>query len=294
MKSWLLNWGFIIVFAFAGQNDTTLSFDTSEGTLISVDISPNGKTIAFDLLGHIYLMPSSGGTAEAITKGTSWNMLPRFSPDGEKILFTSDRSGSDDLWVQNIKTGNMKNVSKMDIPVHQGTWSTDGKHVFGTALNMKVRHPVYRFNMYGKKQQIIPARSRSPVNHFAMHPTNNLIYFSHGDGPLYRSGDRIKTYNIQNGEIKTYVDRAGGAANPTLSQDGKFLAYVHRDDRQTVLVVRNIQTNEEKIVNRNLDFDRMDGGSFYGSYTNMSWHPNNKEIFISYDATKKHISNQNH
>ena len=147
MKSWLLNWGFIIVFAFAGQNDTTLSFDTSEGTLISVDISPNGKTIAFDLLGHIYLMPSSGGTAEAITKGTSWNMLPRFSPDGEKILFTSDRSGSDDLWVQNIKTGNMKNVSKMDIPVHQGTWSTDGKHVFGTALNMKVRHPVYRFNM---------------------------------------------------------------------------------------------------------------------------------------------------
>ena len=57
MKSWLLNWGFTIVFAFAGQNDTTLSFDTSEGTLISVDISPNGKTIAFDLLGHIYLMP---------------------------------------------------------------------------------------------------------------------------------------------------------------------------------------------------------------------------------------------
>ena len=284
MKSWLLNWGFIIVFALAGQTDTTLSFDTSEGTLISVDISPNGKTIAFDLLGHIYLMPSSGGTAEAITKGTSWNMLPRFSPDGEKILFTSDRSGSDDLWVQNIKTGNMKNVSKMDIPVHQGTWSTDGKHVFGTALNMKVRHPVYRFNMYGKKQEIIPAGSRSPVNHFAMHPTNNLIYFSHGDGPLYRSGDRIKTYNIQNGEIKTYVDRAGGAANPTLSQDGKFLAYVHRDDRQTVLVVRNIQTNEEKIVNRNLDFDRMDGGSFYGSYTNMSWHPNNKEIFISYDG----------
>ena len=120
MKSWLLNWGFIIVFAFAGQNDVSLSFDTSEGTLISVDISPNGKTIAFDLLGHIYLMPSSGGAAEAITKGNSWNMLPRFSPDGEKILFTSDRSGSDDLWVQNIKTGNMKNVSKMDIPVHQG------------------------------------------------------------------------------------------------------------------------------------------------------------------------------
>ncbi|GIS48039.1 MAG: hypothetical protein Ct9H90mP20_7090 [Candidatus Neomarinimicrobiota bacterium] len=45
----------------------------------------------------------------------------------------------------------------MPRPVHQGTWSVDGKHVFGTALNMKVRHPVYMFNMYGKKHEIIPA-----------------------------------------------------------------------------------------------------------------------------------------
>jgi len=282
MKSWFLKWGFLTVLAFASQNDATLSFDTSEGTLISVDVSPNGKTLAFDLLGHIYLMPSNGGSAEAITKGTSWNMFPRFSPDGEKLLFTSDRSGSDDLWVQNIKTGSMKNVSKMDVPVHQGTWSIDGKHVFGTALNMKVRHPVYMFNMYGDKREIIPAGSRAPVTHFAMHPTNDLIYFAHGDAPLYRSGDRIKTYNKKNGAINIYIDRPGGAANPTLSKDGKFLAYVHRDDRQTVLVVRNIKTKEEKIVSRSLDYDRMDSGSFYGSYTNMSWHPNNKEIFISY------------
>ena len=140
-------------FLIGSDNDTTLTFEATEGTLISVDVSPNGRTIAFDLLGHIYLMSINGGKAEAITKGTSWNMFPRFSPDGEKILFTSDRSGSDDLWVQNIKTGQMKNISNMDLPVHQGTWSSDGKHVFGTALNMKVRHPVFLFNMYGKKQK---------------------------------------------------------------------------------------------------------------------------------------------
>ena len=72
MKSWFLKWGLLTILVFAGQNDKTLSFETSEGTLISVDVSPNGKTIAFDLLGHIYLMPSNGGNAEAITKGTSW------------------------------------------------------------------------------------------------------------------------------------------------------------------------------------------------------------------------------
>ena len=252
MKSVFLSLIVLTVFVFASENDTTLSFEATEGTLISVDVSPNGKTIAFDLLGHIYLMPSNGGKAEAITKGSSWNMFPRFSPNGEKILFTSDRGGSDDLWVQNIKTGNIKNVSTMDIPVHQGTWSIDGKHIFGTALNMKVRHPVYKFNMFGDKQEIIPPGSRSPVTHFEMHPSNGLLYYTHGDGNLYRSGDRIKTYDMTNGEIKVYIDRPGGAGAPKISKDGKFLAYVHRDDRQTSLVVRNIETNEESIVSNNL------------------------------------------
>ena len=85
-------------FLIASDNDTTLTFEATEGTLISVDVSPNGRTIAFDLLGHIYLMSINGGKAEALTKGSSWNMFPRFSPNGDKILFTSDRSGSDDLW----------------------------------------------------------------------------------------------------------------------------------------------------------------------------------------------------
>ena len=147
MIRWFFSWAAISVLLIANNNDTKLAFEASEGTLISVDVSPNGRTIAFDLLGHIYLMPINGGKAEAVTKGTSWNMFPRFSPDGEKILFTSDRSGSDDLWVQELKTGQMKNISKMSRPVHQGTWSVDGKHVFGTGLNMKVRHPVYMFNM---------------------------------------------------------------------------------------------------------------------------------------------------
>ena len=131
-----------------------ISFTITEGTWMSVDLSPNGKTIAFDLLGHIYLLPISGGKARAITNGTSWNMFPRFSPDGNTILFTSDRSGSDDLWTQDLSSGEMKNISEMKLPVHQGTWSNDGRHVFGTALNMKVRHPVYMFNMYGEKQEI--------------------------------------------------------------------------------------------------------------------------------------------
>ena len=277
----------LLLVGYVVAEDNTLdshniSFSTTEGTWMSVDISPNDKTIAFDLLGHIYLIPTSGGKAKAITEGTSWNMFPRFSPDGKKILFTSDRSGSDDLWILNLSTGELTNISQMKIPVHQGTWSNDGRHVFGTALNMKVRHPVYMFNMYGDKQEIVPAGTRAPVTHFEMHPNNGLLYFEHGDGNLYKSGDRIKTYDTITGEINIYIDRPGGAANPRLSPDGKKLAYIHRDDRQTVLVIHDLQSKEEKIIARELDFDRQDSGSFYGSYPNMAWGPNGRKVIVSY------------
>ncbi len=257
-----------------------LTFDATEGTWISLDLSPDGETIAFDLLGHIYTMPVAGGAAEPLTHGTSWNMYPRFSPDGKRLLFTSDRGGSNDLWVTELETGALKNVSEMKLPVFQGSWSADSRHVFGTALNMKVRFPAYQFNFHGEKQELIPAGSRAPVSHFEQHSGGGLIYFEHGDRRLYRSGARIKTYDTETGEVAVYIDRPGGACNPTLSVDGTRLAYVHRDDRETVLVVRDLLTREEKVVCRTLDYDRLDSGSFYGAYPNMAWHPAGDEIFV--------------
>ncbi|MCG8608589.1 hypothetical protein MJD09_26835, partial [bacterium] len=275
-------------FGFAGEeSDVTnathrLTYVASEGTWISVDVSPDGQTLAFDLLGHIYTMPVSGGTASTLTEGMSWNMFPRYSPDGNKLLFTSDRSGSNDLWVMDLKTRSLQNVSEMPLPVHQGSWSEDGRHVFGTALNMKVRHPVYQFNFYGDKQELIPAGSRAPVSHLEMHPSNGLIYFEHGDARLYTSGARIKTYDTATGKTRIYIDRPGGACNPSLSPGGNRLAFVHRDDRTTVLVVHDLKSRKEKVVCRALDFDRQDSRSFYGAYPNMSWHPDGQRIFISY------------
>ena len=42
---------------------TKLAFDTSEGTWMNVDVSPDGKRIVFDLLGDIYIMPIDGSGA---------------------------------------------------------------------------------------------------------------------------------------------------------------------------------------------------------------------------------------
>ena len=76
-----------------------VAIDTDQGTWMSVDVSPDGKEVVFDLLGDLYVIPIAGGEARALTSGMAWDMQPRYSPDGRWIAFTSDRGGGDNVWV---------------------------------------------------------------------------------------------------------------------------------------------------------------------------------------------------
>ena len=80
----------------------TVKIDTRTGTWMNLDVSPDGKTIVFDLLGDLYLLPIQGGVAKQLTQGLAWDMQPKFDPTGRWVAFTSDRAGGDNLWI--IKT----------------------------------------------------------------------------------------------------------------------------------------------------------------------------------------------
>src|SRR5262245_1567288 len=110
--------------------ERTLSFTTSEGTWLSLDLSPDGKTIVFELLGDLYTLPSAGGEATRITSGQGYDMQPAFSPDGRKLVFISDRNGSENVWLANsdgtkpraLTTGERDNYMS---PI----WTPDGEYV---------------------------------------------------------------------------------------------------------------------------------------------------------------------
>src|SRR5690606_12482291 len=76
----------------------TIEFTTSLGSWMSLDVSPDGQTIVFDLLGDLYTLPITGGKATRLTSGIAFDAQPRFSPDGKRIVFVSDRSGGQNLW----------------------------------------------------------------------------------------------------------------------------------------------------------------------------------------------------
>ena len=107
-----------------------VSFTVNEGTWMNLDVSPDGKEIVFDLLGDIYSMPVTGGQAKILRQGLAFEVQPRFSPDGKKILFTSDAGGGDNIWVMDRDSSHAKQVTKESFKLlNNAVWSPDGQYI---------------------------------------------------------------------------------------------------------------------------------------------------------------------
>ncbi len=115
-----------------GKNPNKLDFTVDEATMAGLSVSPRGDSVIFDLLGHIYRLPITGGTAESLTQasGIAVNAHPRFSPDGNRIVFVSDRGGQDNLWVMNADGSNTRILySDPFMRFTDPAWSPDGKTI---------------------------------------------------------------------------------------------------------------------------------------------------------------------
>jgi Tol biopolymer transport system component len=107
-----------------------MDLSTDEGTWMSLDVSPDGKEIVFDLLGDIYKMPISGGKATILREGLPFEVQPRFSPDGSKIFFTSDAGGDDNIWIMIANGANAIQVTKENFRLlNNVAWSADGNYI---------------------------------------------------------------------------------------------------------------------------------------------------------------------
>src|SRR5688572_19796987 len=104
-----------------------IDFTTDEGTWMSVDVSPDGRTIAFDLLGQLYTIPITGGSAtRLLPDGFQWDECPRYSPDGSKIAFVSDRGGVSDVWMMTTNGGEPRRVTDLADTTTSARFGSDG------------------------------------------------------------------------------------------------------------------------------------------------------------------------
>src|SRR5512145_1573809 len=105
-------------------------FTATKGTWLSLDVSPDGKTIVFDLLGDLYTLPIAGGAATRLTSGPAFDAQPRFSPDGKKVVFVSDRSGGENLWTLSLDLKDTTQVTQGNNNLYVSPeWAPDGKYI---------------------------------------------------------------------------------------------------------------------------------------------------------------------
>jgi Tol biopolymer transport system component len=263
-----------------------VKFNTKEGTWMSVDVSPDGNTLAFDLLGDIYTIPISGGKATPITTGIAYETHPRFSPDGEKILFTSDRAGSDNLWyIDMVKKDTIQVTKDKNGDVPGAAWTPDGEYIVVSKGRRINKLWMYHKDGGGGIQLNENPTSMKTIDP-VVSPDGKKVYFSHRTGawnynallPQYQLG----TYDLEEGKITNISSRYGSAFTPTLSKDGKYMAYGTRYEDKTGLVLRNLESGDERWLAYPVQRDDQESIAPQGVLPAMAFTPDSKNVIASY------------
>lgn len=273
-----------------------ITIDTRSGSWMSVDVSPDGKSVAFDLLGDIYVLPIEGGDAQSINSGLAWSMQPRFSPDGSEIAFTSDAGGGDNIWIMNSDGSNARQLTEEDFRLlNSPNWSPDGKYIaarkhFTTSRSLGTGEVwIYHRNGGGGVAVVeMPSEAhQKELGEPVFSPDGRYIYYTLDQTPggtfIYAQDTNgnvfaIRRFDLQTGENELYVNGAGGSVRPTPSPDGKYLAFVRRIRGKSALFLKDLASGAEYPIYETLDQDLQQVWAVHGTYPNMDWMPDSQSI----------------
>lgn len=283
-----------------GWNWQEVHFTTDEGTWMNVDVSPDGRTIVFDLLGDIYTMPLSGGKATPLRTGIAWEVQPRFSPDGKKILFTSDAGGADNIWVMNADGTEARQVTKENFRLlNNAEWLPDGQYFVArkhfTSTRSLGAGEIWMYHISGGSGLQLTKRKndQQDVNEPTVSPDGRYVYFSEDMYPggyfQYNKDPNkqiyvVRRYDRQKGEVKNIITGPGSASRPQISPDGKKIAFIRRVRTKTVLFVHDLETGLQTPVYDRLSKDQQEAWAIFGTWPGFDWTPDGKYIVIWSDG----------
>lgn len=259
---------------------------TTEGTWMSLDVSPDGKTIAFDFLGDIFTLPITGGKPIQFTSGLAFDSHPKFSPDGKRLLFISDRSGGDNIWWFTLDKKDSLQVTKGNIDHYQSAeWTPDGNYIVGSRGGRNLKLWMFHKEGGSGAQLISKPDNLKTVEpafgadgRYIWHSQRNNAWMYNAQLPQYQ----LAVYDRETGETETESARYGSAFTPTLSPDGKWLVYGSRYNDQTGLLLRDLKTGDEKWLAYPVQRDEQESIAPLGVLPAMSFTPDSKNVVASY------------
>ncbi len=271
-----------------------LKFTTDEGTWLSLDLSPDGRTIVFDMLGDIYTVPATGGAATRITSGTPFDGQPRFSPDGKSIVFVSDRTGSENLYLIDPDGKNLRAITRGANQAYVSPdWTPDGQYVVVSRSN-----DLWLYHRQGGSGlrltgQTPPAGGRggggnAPSNFMgaSVAPDGRYIYASARTGAAgynqMLGTTQVVMYDRETGELATRTLNLGTAFRPAVSPDGKWLAYASRKMAVTGLKLRELSSGDERWIANEIQRDDIESRGSRDLLPGYSWTPDSKAIVLAH------------
>lgn len=284
-----------------------IEFTTDEGTWLSLDVSPDGKMIVFELLGDIYTLPIEGGTAKLIDGGMAFDSQPKFSPDGKWIAFISDREGSENVWVMHPDGSGAKQVSKdPNNEFASPNWAPDGNYVYVSKAGFGINtFEIWMYHIDGgtgveiTKAKPAPTTPRNQQGNsigVVASPDGKYLYYAKRTGgfaynaqfPLWHIARRDR----KTGDEDVVLEQPESAFRPVLSPDGKELLYVTRYETETGLRLRNLQTGEDRWVRYPITRDDQESRFTRDLFPGYAFLPDGKEIVYNQDGKIRRLNIQ--
>jgi len=242
--------------------ERSVEFATDRATWMSVDVSPDGDTLVIDVLGDLYLLPATGGTARPLTRGMAFDSQPVFSPDGERIAFISDRDGAENVWVMAVDGSGARRLSDNAAMAQFASpeWAPDGSHVVASRTTWALgTYELWAYHLEGGKGLRLArasTTSRTPTGQrhnnlgAAYDPDGRYLYYAYKRGgfgynlqlPLWQ----IVRHDLRSGDRDRLTQAQGSAFRPRLSPDGRTLVYGTRYEQATGLRLRNLDSGEDR------------------------------------------------
>ena len=202
-------------------------------------ISPNGSLVAFvrqftDFPGNIirteiWMVSAAGGTPRPLTSGGKTDAMPRWSPDGARLCFVSDRCGRNQLYLMDPAGGEARVIATEEEPKSPPEWSPDGKSIaFVAGVKMQPEAPFYPG---APEDTAVPSpkereeQNRPKVIKTIRHKQEGVGFF----GDSFTHVFVVSAEPTMAGERKPVRQVTAGRYNhaaPAWSPDGRYLAFV--------------------------------------------------------------------
>jgi Tol biopolymer transport system component len=266
----------------------TFDFDLDEGSWLALDVSPDGEKVVFDFLGDIYTIAIEGGDATQVTEGMQFDSQPRFSPDGNKLIFISDESGGENVWTYDFTTKEKNQVTKGNTNAYQSPeWSPDGKYMIASKQSGRVASKLWLYHIEGGSGTALVKEPNSlRMIEGAFGGDSRYIWFSrHTGSPTYNAPlpqFQMATYDRETGEIIARSSRYGASFRPTPSSDGKWLAYATRHEDETGIMLGDLSNGNDSWLAYPVQHDDQESRTTRDVLPGFSWTPDNQHIVISY------------